>query len=461
MPMIPPSSRPRGVSAAAAVFAAVACLYLAESDGRSSPAFRLPEQGRTYLDPAFGTPLSRISDALRTPNAATGAGRLQFVTLPAATASPFNLDGTRLLLQHDSYFGLHDGEGRFLRGLPLAMGPASEPRWSRRERHVIHFLGGNRLYRYDAATGATTTVKTFARYASVSGHGSDVCGDGDHLVLAGDGREVFVYDIGTGHEGHALDTAGRPFDRLLMTPDDNVVVGWTEAGSGPGQGVELFDRDLQPLRHLATASGPMAATRDADGEEVLVWANGADALGVCEPGLVKVRLADGVLTCLAALGPSAVAQVAAPERSGWAVAITSLAGEETPVEGVWPDQTNEVVQVRLDGTQTRRLAPHRSHLADGADALRVATDRDGTRTVFSSNFGLQRRLGRGYADVYLIPMGESPSAIGAGAESSQAPLAAALPPAEVDRGRRAPTPAEAVPCGLTDSTVRALPPLTP
>src|SRR5262245_36050534 len=175
---------------------AVALAYVTDSSLRVPPdyaTFLPPVLGGSYTDPVFGTPVKRISDARNTPDDAGGSGTLTFVTDEYSTMTPFNSDSTRLVLQHESYFGLHDGEGNFIKNLPFEINASAEPRWSRREPTLLYYLAGNQLKQHDVSTEVTTVVHTFSEYSRIRGNGeSDICFDGDHFVLAGDGREVFV-----------------------------------------------------------------------------------------------------------------------------------------------------------------------------------------------------------------------------------------------------------------------------
>ncbi|HUP25819.1 MAG TPA: hypothetical protein VNB06_23120, partial [Thermoanaerobaculia bacterium] len=200
-------------------------------------SFQPPSQGLSYHDPIFGSEVWRLSDALRTTNNADG-GNLTFVMDEYSTINVFNQDNSLFLLQHDSYFALYDAQRRYLGDLPWEIHASSEPRWSRADSRVLYFLNGNRLRRYDTSTGALSTVRTFEEYQRISGNGeSDICFDGDHLVLSGDGRHIFVYEISTDTKGKVLDTGGRSFDSLDLTPDDNVTVTWLQSGSSRYNGI--------------------------------------------------------------------------------------------------------------------------------------------------------------------------------------------------------------------------------
>ncbi len=366
-----------------------------------------PNVGGSYLDPAFGTAITRISDARATPNAAD-TGTLPFITPEYATVSPFNGDDSLLLLQHVSYFALYDGQGRYLRDLPFEINASSEPRWSRRDRETLYFISGNALKRYDVTTGATTVVRTFSEYSRVSGLGEeDLSEDGAHFALAADGGEIFVYDLDGRRKGKVLKTAGLgSFNDLLITPDNNVIVGWLAQGTGRYQGVELYDGDMNFLRQVSPALGHMDVGRDTDGDEVLLLSTAADLFGRCDNGVAKVRLSSGQWTCLISFDWDLALHVSAPDGNGWCVVSTYGAGDPS-LPGGWRRSTSEILEVRLDGSEVRRLAHHRSRPYSAYWwQPRATVSRDGRKLAYGSNYGLQAILGYppDYTDAYLIDL---------------------------------------------------------
>jgi len=383
-----------------------------------------PSVGESAIDPVFGTTIRRLSDARNQPNAAD-TGNLAFIINEYSTMSPFNQDDSRLILQHQSYFGLYDGEGRYQQDLPFEISASTEPRWSRRDPNLLYYLYGNSLKSYDVASGLRAVVRTFAEYARISGRGeSDLCLDGDHFVLVGDDHDVFVYELSTDRKGPVLDATGHAFDSVYIAPGDQVIVSWYETGTGSYSGMELYDRDMHFLRQLATVNGHKDVGRDTDGQPVLLWINAADpqAPPDCQNGLVKIRLADGQRTCLLPLDWSLAVHVSAPDAGGWFFVSTYARADPNPVIGEWRRYTNEVLQVRLDGSEVRRLAHHRSRpVNDYSYMPRAAVSRDGRRLVYSSNYDLPSILGydRAYSDVYLVDVAAtspaypgSPSTVG-------------------------------------------------
>lgn len=366
-------------------------------------SFTPPPSGQTYTDATFSTEVRRLSNATSTSNAADG-GNLTWIVGEYSSMSAFNQDASLLLLQHDSYFALYDGQGRYLRDLPFEVHAGSQPRWSRQSPGVLYFINGNALKRYDAVSETTAVVRAFGEYGSISGNGeSDICFDGDHLVLAGDSRHIFVYQISTDAKGPVLDASAHGFDSIYITPDDNVLVSWFQHGAGRYSGIELYNRNMVFQRQVATAGGHMDVTRDLDGSEALVWTNSADPAPICDNGIVKVRLADARQSCLLSLDWSLGVHIGCADR-GACIVGTYAPGDPSP-SGSWPAYTNELLQVKLDGSPAVRLAHHRSRPRnDYMWQPHASSSRDGSRVLFSSNFNLQTTQGKPteYTDAYLI-----------------------------------------------------------
>jgi hypothetical protein len=375
--------------------------------------FQPPATGGTYLDPVFGSTIRRISNALGTPNA-DGGGNLTWIAGEYPTASPFNSDNSRIILVHQSYFGLYDGTGFYMRDLPLEINASSEPRWSRRNNSTIYYVHGNQFKTYDISSGETNVVHTFSEYSAIRGMGeSDISFDGDHFVFAGDGRYVFVYQISTGTKYHVLDTGGAGLDSVYITPKNNVILSWIRSGTVRSSGQELFDTNMTFLRQVGSADGHKDVTLDTNGDEVLVWTNSNDPQPICNNGIVKIRLADGQQTCLASLDWSLAVHISAPDNSGFVYVETYAPSNPTASSG-WVAYTNELLKIKLDGSQVLRLAHHRSRPFQTNTynwQPKMSASRDGSRVVYGSDYDMQAIGGYAdqYSDVYLIVVDSTPT----------------------------------------------------
>ena len=405
------------------------CLYSStamaqlSSTGVENPpdyyTFQPPPVGNSYLDPVFGSSILRVSNAPGMHNADLG-GYLSFIENEYSTVCAFNSDNSRFVLVHESYFGLYDGvAGAYLYDLPLEMDAQSEPRWSRSDNHTLYYLYKNQLKSLDTGTEATRVVHTFSDYAAISGVGeTDISLDGDHFVFAGDNRFIFVYQISTDQVFPALDAAGNAFVDLQITPQNNVIVSWKATGETRFTGQELFDINLNFLRQVGHADGHKHATVDTNGDEVVIWTNSndADPIPNCQNGIVKIRLADATQTCLLQLDWSLAVHITAPDGDGWAFVDTEAPANPDPGSPGWVPYTDELLQIKLDGSSVLRLAHHRSRPQNSYSwQPKNTVSRDGRWLLYASNFGLSGKDGNSieYADTYLIQVGPPVEASGA------------------------------------------------
>ena len=164
--------------------------------------------------------------------------------------------------------------------------------------------------------------------------------------------------------------------------------------------MELFDSNMSFQRQVARAGGHMDVTLDANGDEVLVWTNSNDPQPICNNGIVKIRLANGQQTCLATFDWSLAVHISAPDNSGFVYVDTYAPGNPNPPSG-WVAYTNELLRIKLDGSQVLRLAHHRSrpYQTDTYNwQPRISSSRDGSLVVYNSDYDLQ--MIDGYADQY-------------------------------------------------------------
>jgi hypothetical protein len=144
-------------------------------------------------------------------------------------------------------------------------------------------------------------------------------------------------------------------------------------------------------------------------DEVMIWTNSNDAqpIPACNNGIVKVRLRDGAQTCLAQLDWSLAVHISAPDGNGYVYVDTEAPVNPQPGTSGWVPYTNEILQVRLDGSGVIRWAHHRSRPFDSYNwQPKLSISRDGTKLLYSSNYNLQAIEGTThptlYTDAYLI-----------------------------------------------------------
>ena len=377
-------------------------------------AFQRPDRGASFADPVFGTGIKRISSAGATTNAdGSGGDALTWITDEYSSVCPFSNDNSRLILVHESYFGLYSGAGVFLRSLPLEINASARPRWSRKDSlRTLYYIKGNQLKSFNVDSGVASVVHTFTEYTTIDDGGgkSDISLDGDHFVFCGDNRFVFVYELSTGLKYRPWEnTTGLTFHNLYLTPHNNFSLAWWDHGTTPNTGIDLFDINGHYIRQLVHADGHMDYMLDSDGSEVLIWFNSDDPVPVpdAQNAVVKVKLSDGSQTPLLELDWSQVVHVSTPDAGGFCYVSTYTPSNPAPAQ--WQPYTNELLKVPIDGSPAQRLAHHRSR-PNATNTYNyqahISCSRDGSRFVFNSNFNL--RPTPNYSDVYMVQVGNNP-----------------------------------------------------
>ena len=388
-----------------------------------------PAAGSSYTDPVFGTTINRITNALQTADAASGAN-LTWIENEYATIAAYNSDNSYFILVHQSYFGLYTGSGTFVGNLPPSeISASSEPRWSRKDNVTLYYHVANMLKSYNVGTGQIRVVHTFSEYSSISGRGeSDISQDGDHMVLVGDGRFIFVYQLSNGKKSKVLDTGGTAFDSVMITPRNNVIVSWDVSGNVRHTGQELFNSSMVFQRQVGHADGHKDTTTDVNGDEVVVWTNSNDPQPInCQNGIVKINLRSAAQLCLQPLDWSLAVHITAPDGNGTAFFETYAPSDPQPGTTAWKPYTNELLQVGLGGTTVSyRIAHHRSQPRDSyLYQPKMTVSRDGTKLLYASNFDLQAQsqtYPMDYADTYMIGVNWSASTPAITSVTTGAPL---------------------------------------
>jgi len=105
---------------------------------------------------------------------------------------------------------------------------------------------------------------------------------------------------------------------------------------------------------------------------------------------------------------SLAVHVSAPDGNGWAFAET-YAPSDPLAAPAWAAYTNEIFQIKLDGTEVRSLPTTAAAVQQLQLPAHVSVSRDGNRLVYNSNFGLQASSGypAEYSDVYFIAVPSS------------------------------------------------------
>lgn len=374
------------------------------------PDWTPPAVGGDFTDSAYGTTITRLSN---------GQSQLsQGVHHEYATMSPFNSDNSRiLLLGEESGFYVVDRAGTIISSPTQTMvGGSNEPRWSTTNPNIFYFHTGNQILKFDVSTKQKSLVRAFTQFTSINfgGGESDISEDGNHLVIIGDKKLVGVYTISANSLGATLDiSSAGGFDYFDMTANNNVIVRWGSTGTGRFKGFELYDQGMNFLRQVITYAAHGDRGRDLNGDEVLFVLGSSDPAppaGCENNGVEKIRLSDSQKTCLLPLDWYQEVHISANSngRNPWVlVSVTDIdfgtAAGTLPADwqSRWKVKYNEVLLVKVDGTEVRHLAHHRTRVLDDYwFEPRAAISRDGIYAIYDSNFGIKPSAY--YTDAFLI-----------------------------------------------------------
>jgi uncharacterized protein (TIGR03437 family) len=410
--------------------------------------FTPPALGVTFNDSAYNTLITRLSNGVTQFPGGDG------VHHEYAVMSPFNADNTRILVAaHLQGFYVIDRTGAII--VPPAqvnISHLAEPCWSTTNPNIFYFRETNRLCQYNIATQTKSVIRTFngagcpagtncPNFTSIRfGRGeADISEDGDHLVIMGDAPSVAgeenttgLYTIGANTLGPtAVLNGGLGVDHCDVTPNNNIICRYNTNGpctpptTDCFKGYAVFNgQTMAFVRQVMPWGAHADRGRDANGDEVLLIAAYNDNDSVCPGynGVEKVKLSDGSKTCLVSLDFASEIHISANSNrvngvntNPWLLVSYTDTGKGTanpnatlPAnwQTLWGVRYNELLLIKIDGTERRRLLHHRTRKVANDDywfTPRAALSRDGRYAVFDSN-PEARTTPDDYTDVYLADL---------------------------------------------------------
>jgi hypothetical protein len=135
----------------------------------SKPAKGEPAKGESYLDPSFGTTITRVSE-----KESDGFGEIdRLVLMPEYSRSdPLNCDGSKILLTirefslyiyNSQTFALEKRLSNYHGGtIPAHTEGGNEPRWDDEDPNVFYYVSGMGFYKYDLRNDTSTLIRNFS-----------------------------------------------------------------------------------------------------------------------------------------------------------------------------------------------------------------------------------------------------------------------------------------------------------
>jgi len=424
---------------------------LAQTNGIISDAVIIPpeyqtfvppsEVGSSYVDPAFGTRIYRVTNC---GNASPDAFGGYFGNSEICV---FNVDGSYFIavenVEEDGkdklstflYNGITGTRIKYLGEdtiRPWWIRWAIANKYKKNGEYVtfdpvycFYKYEGNEVRLYDVRDMQNYVVlHKFDEYSEIgpAGGEGDISDDGRYWCLDGDGRELFVYDLiddikyptSTFDLGSLGSFGGEiGVDYAAVSPMGNyVVVAWTtQPAEERYHGIEVYDKEWNFIRQVHPGIVHWEVGVDAFGSEVVYTVAGFSipeyftSRGVNPGDVISIRMSDGYMRLLKHMESWAPPMMTACNSvtSGKYLYVSFSARSDDP-ESVWAPFWGEIVEIPTDGSgEVRRLVHHRSREVDGkttkywqADAV---INRQGTKILYRSTYGGST------ADLYFFDVG--------------------------------------------------------
>lgn len=400
--------------------------------------------GQSYVDPAFGCPVKRLTDGAT--EEVQGGSHLSFLHY-YSTFSPVNATDTRILIYaNDGAWRIKDLDGRV--AVPASKMPRmnnGHPVWDASDGNAFYYALDNALHKAVISGNSVknTALYTFKEYSSiVSPDAADLSEDGDHIALVGKNSnatmDVFVWSLGKQTKTSTYTTACKVdgdiattpqpgcVHKLLLTADNLLSIQFSADGQGQEEGARLWTG--ASLIHLQDATNHYDTGYDLSGKPIFIAVGNSRTLASLKNGCpsgwgLDVRQQSDISSaaCLLDRQPAwHVSYRGGPSQPWMALSFfddrrpgPELFGSDKdfrePSSANWLLYEDELLLARVDGTAIYRLAHSRSRSAENYWATpRAAISRDGKYVIFGSNMAYpngcpeRTRVKNECMDVYAI-----------------------------------------------------------
>jgi len=330
------------------------------------PKIDKPEVGEIFIDPVFGTPIQRLTNAKSSgwPGCVPQYSKRQ----------AWNADDSRMILTVDGgYFGLFDGNNySYIKQVGVS---GEDIFWHPTDPDKIIFWNENSLLSYSVSNDETFIIHEFPDYewGNTRGEGN-LSNDGRYYAFVGQlynnetgevtMKDIVIYDFQT---NSVINKTPLPkdlnnFDWASISSLGNyVVIDYADQETGRYHGVEVYDRDMNFIWQKPLGYGHSDLGIDSNGDEVLI-------MDIYDPNenttlIQKYRLSDGQETLLLK-GNYIDGHISCRNQQpqGWCLISSFDPPDRLKVNGkTWEPFENEVYWLKMDGSgEVKRIVHHHS-----------------------------------------------------------------------------------------------------
>lgn len=351
------------------------------------PAIKKPAYLKSYIDPVFGTKVTRITGepGLDIPNI---KGKwAEIARHHYSKDAAWNCDQSLLLLAR------HRGRPRmlFLDGntyVPLFgydRSAGAETRWHPNRPAIMVYVKDNVIGYWDVCRNITQVIATFPGYREfrIGPSEGNLSLDGRLIVVTakkGSDRIAFAYELQNKHKYPDLILNDVIVDWVSISASGKYIVLNDEIDGGKDQ-TQVYDLAGNKIGKLWAEYGRPShydLTVDENGDDIAV---GVSKSKPDVGRVIKRRLRDGKVTVLTPGGYAGHTSTRNVKRPGWA--YVTYQGRSPN----WPPYWDEVVAVKLDGSMTvERIAHLHTKRIDYWTEAHAVPSPDGRRVLWASNW---------------------------------------------------------------------------
>ncbi len=387
-----------------------------------APSVQKPAPNTAYMDPQFGTRVTRISDAR--------SQKLAGVMPEYSRRQAWNANESLMLLHSgDGSSLLYDGVTYQYKKVLSAVN-GQDIFWHPTDPALIFFNPENVIYSYNVNTGEQKKLYTFADYKFVGTRAEGgLSRDGRWYTFVGQVldpstqeypfRDLGVFDMTTNQIAAklALPKNLQSLDWISISPLGNfVVVDYADTVAERFHGVEVYDRNFKLLWQKPLGAGHSDLAIDADGSEVLIMDVYDPQKNVTQ--IKKYWLADRnketVLLEVSSLFDLHISCQNQNQAGLCFISTFDYVDRLTHDPRTWLTFEDEVFSLKLDGSgEVQRIAHHHSRrfsptTPDSDNSVywaepHATVSRNGDRVLFGSNWEQDVEQEAG-VDAYIIDL---------------------------------------------------------
>ncbi len=343
-----------------------------------------PKYLQSYIDPAFGTKITRITGEPYTYQAGIEWG--DEARHHYSKDQAWNSNSSLLLIYNNSTskYLILDGATYKVK-FALGFRP-NEIRWSPVNANYLLYTKGNKFFKYNIYSKEHSLIRQFTeyedkKYALSMVWEGNLAIDGSKIAFlskSGKNYEVYSYQIKKNKKSPVLNIGTtKPKWISISASGKFVVVFWSDKRT------EIYhSADMSYVGRLPYNISHFDLAVDLDGDDV--------AVGVEKPGaggrVIKQRLRDGEMTVLIEKGYASHTSTRNIKRPGWAY-VSYYTEKKDDSKRKYAPYYSEVIAVKMDGSgEVERYGHFRNKKVDYRTEPQASPSPDGTKIIFASNW---------------------------------------------------------------------------